>query len=84
MISLAFTSFSPDNIIVRIIRIVNSMPQAYRVYRKAGEWHIVDYKTNADGNALDVKYQNQLEAYKKAFEKITGEKVKDAGIYHIT
>ena len=54
------------------------------VYCKAGEWHIVDYKTNADGNALDVKYQNQLEAYKKAFEKITGEKVKDAGIYHIT
>ena len=54
------------------------------VYCKAGVWHIVDYKTNADGNALDVKYQNQLEAYKKAFEKITGEKVKDAGIYHIT
>ena len=41
-------------------------------------------ETDADGNALDVKYQNQLEAYKKAFEKITGEKVKDAGIYHIT
>ena len=54
------------------------------VYCKAGEWHIVDCKTNADGNARDVKYQNQLEAYKKAFEKITGEKVKDAGIYHIT
>lgn len=52
------------------------------VYLAGGKWHIVDYKTNADGNALDVKYQEQLEAYKKAFREITGQEA-DAGTYHI-
>ena len=49
------------------------------VYCKAGVWHIVDYKTNADGNALDVKYQNQLEAYKKGIRKDYRRKSKGCG-----
>lgn len=52
------------------------------VYCSEGEWHIVDYKTNAEGNDLDIKYQNQLAAYIKAFKEITGNDV-DALTYHI-
>ncbi len=52
------------------------------VYLSDGKWHIVDYKTNADGNDLDKKYQAQLEAYIKAFKAITGEDA-DALTYHI-
>ena len=52
------------------------------VYLKDGKWHIIDYKTNADGNDLDKKYQAQLEAYKKAFKATTGEDA-DAYTYHI-
>ena len=52
------------------------------VYCKDGKWHIVDYKTNADGNDLDIKYQEQLSAYIKAFRSTTGEEA-DALTYHI-
>ena len=52
------------------------------VYCFEGKWHIVDYKTNADGNDLDTKYQNQLTAYVKAFKEITGNDA-DAMTYHI-
>ena len=52
------------------------------VYCSEGKWHIVDYKTNADGNDLDAKYQNQLAAYVKAFKEITGNDA-DAMTYHI-
>ncbi len=52
------------------------------VYRKDGKWHIVDYKTNADPNGLDKKYQEQLKAYKDAFSAKMGEEA-DALIYHI-
>lgn len=52
------------------------------VYCKNGQWHIVDYKTNADPSDLDEKYQSQLEAYKKAFKEMSGEE-SDAVIYHI-
>ena len=52
------------------------------VYLKDGKWHIVDYKTNADGNKLDVKYSEQLKAYVKAFKATTGEEA-DALTYHI-
>jgi len=51
-------------------------------YLKDGKWHIVDYKTNADPDDLDGKYQGQLTAYIKAFEEMTGCKP-DALIYHI-
>lgn len=52
------------------------------VYCEQGRWHIVDYKTNADGSDLDRKYQAQLSAYIKAFKTTTGEEA-DAMTYHI-
>ncbi|MBQ3376109.1 MAG: UvrD-helicase domain-containing protein [Erysipelotrichaceae bacterium] len=52
------------------------------LYRKGDDWFIIDYKTNADGSALDEKYQSQLNEYCKAFEKQTGMKV-IARTYHI-
>ena len=52
------------------------------VYRKGDEWHIVDYKTNADADDLDEHYQEQLEAYIKAFKEMTGNEA-DARTYHI-
>ena len=52
------------------------------VYLANGAWHIVDYKTNADGNDLDEKYKLQLEAYIKAFKTTTGNDA-DAYTYHI-
>lgn len=52
------------------------------IYCTEGKWHIVDYKTNADGSALDKKYFTQLEAYKLAFKANTGEEA-DALTYHI-
>ncbi|WP_026512176.1 UvrD-helicase domain-containing protein [Butyrivibrio sp. LC3010] len=52
------------------------------IYCKDGQWHIIDYKTNADGSDLDTKYQAQLSAYIKAFKATTGEDA-DALTYHI-
>ena len=52
------------------------------VYSSKGKWHIIDYKTNAEGDDLDTKYQNQLAAYVKAFKEITGEDA-EARTYHI-
>ena len=52
------------------------------VYSENGQWHIVDYKTNADGNDLDTRYQAQLSAYIRAFKATTGLDA-DALTYHI-
>jgi len=52
------------------------------VYASGGKWHIVDYKTNADGSDLDNNYKDQLEAYIKAFKATTGQDA-DAKTYHI-
>ena len=52
------------------------------VYRKGETWHIIDYKTNADVDDLDKHYQEQLEAYVKAFGEMTGQKA-DTKTYHI-
>ena len=52
------------------------------IYLSGGRWHIVDYKTNADGSDLDRKYRAQLGAYIKAFKATTGEDA-DALTYHI-
>ena len=52
------------------------------VYCSEGKWHIVDYKTSAEGDDLDTKYQNQLSAYVKAFKEITGNDA-DAMTYHV-
>ncbi len=52
------------------------------IYCENGKWHIIDYKTNLDGNELDKKYEAQLEAYKKALKATIGEDA-DAYTYHI-
>lgn len=52
------------------------------LYRKGDDWHIIDYKTNAESEGLDEKYEEQLNAYIKAVKVITGNDA-DAGIYHI-
>lgn len=52
------------------------------VYLESGKWHIIDYKTNIDGNNLDKKYKAQLLAYRKAFKATTGNEA-DAYTYHI-
>ena len=52
------------------------------VYRSGDKWHIVDYKTNADGNDLDERYKEQLKAYQKAFKEIEDDDA-DALTYHI-
>ena len=52
------------------------------VYFSEGRWHIVDYKTNADGSDLDRRYRGQLSAYVKAFRATTGFDA-DALTYHI-
>ena len=52
------------------------------LYRSGDSWHIVDYKTNADGEALDEKYHLQMEAYAKAFKEAKGLDA-DALTYHI-
>ena len=52
------------------------------VYRDGDEWHIIDYKTNAEADDLDAHYREQLEAYKKAFKAMTGNNA-DAQTYHI-
>lgn len=51
-------------------------------YKKDGQWHILDYKTNYENDALGEKYQQQLARYVQAFEAITGHKA-DARIYSI-
>ena len=53
------------------------------VYEDEEGWHIIDWKTNADNADLDNHYKSQLDLYSEAFEKISGEKVRDAKIYHI-
>ncbi len=52
------------------------------VYCKGGKWHIIDYKTNADPDDLDERYQAQLQIYRYAFEEMTGYSA-DAKVYHL-
>ena len=42
------------------------------VYKHNGQYYILDYKTNSDGNNLDEKYKKQLEAYKKVLKLSLG------------
>ena len=52
------------------------------VYRKGTEWHIVDYKTNVEGENLDEEYHAQMQAYSRAFSETTGNEA-EAHTYHI-
>ncbi len=52
------------------------------VYRKGMEWHIVDYKTNAEGEDLDEEYHAQMQAYSHSLQETTGNRA-EAHTYHI-
>ena len=54
------------------------------IYQDDNGWHIIDYKTNAEGdvNNLEQEYKIQLATYRKAFKDATGEDC-DTHIYHI-
>ena len=52
------------------------------LYKKEGMWYVVDYKTTHETKLLDEKYEEQLTAYQRAVEQMTGEPAK-AFIYHI-
>ena len=56
------------------------------VYRDEGGWHVVDYKTDpastqAEEDALYVKYGPQLEAYRECWQRLAGEPVADAKLW---
>ncbi len=52
------------------------------VYRKNGQWHIIDYKTSENKGDLDRRYASQLETYREAFRQLTGCDA-DARVYSI-
>ena len=54
------------------------------IFREKDGWVIADYKTDkVDGNleALVAYHKPQVEMYRKFWEEISGEKVKEAGLY---
>lgn len=56
------------------------------VFPEGGGWVLVDYKTDrvsseADADALAARYAPQLAAYKEAWERCTGERVTETGLY---
>ena len=53
------------------------------IYNADGKLHIIDWKTNRDGEGLSEHYQGQLEAYREAVKRMLGEETEDALIYHI-
>ena len=52
------------------------------LYRKGDSWHIIDYKTNAESEGLELIYENQLNAYIEAVKVAAGVDA-DARIYHL-
>lgn len=52
------------------------------IYIKDGQYHIIDYKTNAGDEDLENLYVHQLEAYVEALRTLLGVTA-DAHIYHI-
>ncbi len=58
------------------------------VFREGGAWVIVDYKLGSRIRADDFRgmaevHRRQVEAYARAWEKVTGEVVKEAGVFFI-
>lgn len=53
------------------------------MYKKDGKFHIIDWKTNKNDEGLDEHYKEQLNAYVKAVEELTGIKAETAYIYHV-
>ncbi|MBR1862885.1 MAG: UvrD-helicase domain-containing protein [Ruminococcus sp.] len=55
------------------------------LYREGEQWHVIDYKTNAEGTDLDRKYASQLTAYRRAVSELKNVSIEDvdAYVYHI-
>jgi len=56
------------------------------IFKEKDGWVIADYKTHdgtGDLNKLQAEYSLQLETYKKAWQEMTGEKVKETVIFFI-
>lgn len=58
------------------------------IFKEKDGWVIVDYKSDRiknerDAEKLKAYYQQQLKVYEKAWEKMTGEKVKETLIYFV-
>jgi len=55
------------------------------VFKEAGKWIIVDYKTDDfEGDKERKKaYEKQVELYKKYWEMASGEKVKETFLYKL-
>jgi ATP-dependent helicase/nuclease subunit A len=56
------------------------------VFREPDGWVIADYKTDTvDGNLdkLADYYRPQVELYKKSWEEMTGERVKETGLFFV-
>ena len=54
------------------------------VFKEKDGWVIADYKTDkVEGNleALVAYHKPQVEMYRKLYEQISGERVKEAGLY---
>ncbi|WP_407269786.1 UvrD-helicase domain-containing protein [Radiobacillus sp. PE A8.2] len=56
------------------------------IYRKDGQWTIVDYKTDRPEHADDFKrlrdfYRDQITFYERAWEYMTGDKVKESRLF---
>ena len=55
-------------------------------FKEEDGWVIADYKTDkVDGNleALVAYYKPQVDMYRKFWQEMSGEKVKEAGLYFI-
>ena len=56
-------------------------------FKEPDGWVIADYKTDRmDGNvqAMVDHYRPQIEQYRQFWEKVSGEKVKEAGLFFVT
>lgn len=58
------------------------------IYKKNGAWTIIDYKTDRakqieDYQKLQDFYHSQLEFYRQAWEELTGEAVRQQGLYFL-
>ena len=76
-----FSARSSDGTLPRVISGTVDL-----AFKEKDGWVIADYKTDKiDGNldALTAYYKPQVEMYSEFWEEISGEKVKEAGLYFI-
>ena len=76
-----FSARSSDGTLPRVISGTVDL-----AFKEKDGWVIADYKTDKiDGNldALIAHYRPQVEMYREFWEKISGERVREAGLYFI-